>query len=119
MTNHFDNHSYALLEAQHEVDETKYIMQENITRILQRAENLDDLDDNAGNLLEAAERFNREAENIRKQFCWEENKLKIALVIIVLVVLGLVAFGIYSGVSKGGSGNGGSDPISTQTPPQP
>lgn len=83
-------------QAQNQVDEVIGVMQENITKVIERGERLDELQDKSESLSDNATAFSSRARQLRRQMWWRECKMKaivasvfilILLVIIVPIIL--------------------------------
>ncbi|XP_074924075.1 vesicle-associated membrane protein 4 isoform X2 [Chelonoidis abingdonii] len=74
---------------QNQVDEVIDVMQENITKVIERGERLDDLQDKSESLSDNATAFSNRSKQLRRQMWWRGCKMK-ALVALVAVVLLLV-----------------------------
>lgn len=62
-------------------------MRENITKVSQRGERLDSLQDKTDNLAVSAQGFRRGANRVRKQMWWKDMKMRVCLVVLVVVLL--------------------------------
>jgi hypothetical protein len=62
-------------------------MRENITKVSQRGERLDSLQDKTDNLAVSAQGFRRGANRVRKQMWWKDMKMRVCLVVCVIVLL--------------------------------
>lgn len=62
-------------------------MRENITKVSQRGERLDSLQDKTDNLAVSAQGFRRGANRVRKQMWWKDMKMRVCLVICVIILL--------------------------------
>ncbi|KAI5946193.1 Vesicle-associated membrane protein 4 [Manis javanica] len=74
---------------QNQVDEVIDVMQENITKVIERGERLDDLQDQSESLSDNAAAFSSRSKQLRRQMWWRGCKMK-ASVALVAVVLSLV-----------------------------
>jgi len=72
------------------IDETVGIMRDNITRVAERGERLDVLQDKTENLSVSAQGFRRGANQVRKQMWWKDMKMKIIIAIVILVLLAVI-----------------------------
>uniref|UniRef100_A0A8C0QS22 Vesicle associated membrane protein 4 n=1 Tax=Chelonoidis abingdonii TaxID=106734 RepID=A0A8C0QS22_CHEAB len=79
---------------QNQVDEVIDVMQENITKVIERGERLDDLQDKSESLSDNATAFSNRSKQLRRQMWWRGCKMK-ALVALVAVVLLLVIISKY------------------------
>ena len=62
---------YANLYLLQQIDDTVGVMRENITKVSQRGERLDSLQDKTDNLAVSAQGFRRGANRVRKQMWWK------------------------------------------------
>ena len=80
---------------QQQIDDTVGIMRENITKVAERGERLDSLQDKTDNLAVSAQGFRRGANRVRKNMWWKDMKMRIIIgvaiaVIIVIIVVSIV-----------------------------
>ncbi|OAD70442.1 hypothetical protein PHYBLDRAFT_94977, partial [Phycomyces blakesleeanus NRRL 1555(-)] len=75
---------------QAQVDEVVNIMQENIDKVMQRGERLDDLRGKTEDLQSTAGHFRRGANQVRKRMWWKDLKWKIIIAVTILVILGII-----------------------------
>ncbi|KAH9822505.1 synaptobrevin-domain-containing protein [Melampsora americana] len=77
---------------QAQIDDTVGIMRDNITKVAERGERLDALQDKTDNLAVSAQGFRRGANRVRKQMWWKDMKMRlyIALGIAILLVIIIV-----------------------------
>jgi len=84
------NPKTAAIQAQ--IDDTVNIMRDNITKVVERQERLDSLQDKTDNLAVSAQGFRRNANRVRKNMWWKDMKMRliigvaIAVIIIIVVV---------------------------------
>ncbi|KIJ16231.1 hypothetical protein PAXINDRAFT_168753 [Paxillus involutus ATCC 200175] len=77
---------------QQQIDDTVGIMRENITKVAERGERLDSLQDKTDNLAVSAQGFRRGANRVRKNMWWKDMKMRliigfaVAIIIIIIVV---------------------------------
>ncbi|XP_061635075.1 vesicle-associated membrane protein 4 isoform X4 [Phyllopteryx taeniolatus] len=72
---------------QSQVDEVIDVMQENISKVIERGERLDDLQDKSESLSDNASAFSSRAKHLHRRMLWRNMKMKM---IIALVVVGLL-----------------------------
>ncbi|GAA5964498.1 hypothetical protein JCM8115_003898 [Rhodotorula mucilaginosa] len=74
---------------QQEIDATVGIMKDNITKVAERGERLDALQDKTDNLAQSAQGFRKGANRVRKKMWWKDMKMRvlIAVAIAVLVIV--------------------------------
>ncbi|KAI6026612.1 hypothetical protein PISMIDRAFT_281186 [Pisolithus microcarpus 441] len=80
---------------QQQIDDTVGIMRENITKVAERGERLDSLQDKTDNLAVSAQGFRRGANRVRKNMWWKDMKMRLIIgftvsVIIVIIVVTIV-----------------------------
>ncbi|ORZ20745.1 synaptobrevin-domain-containing protein [Absidia repens] len=75
---------------QQQVDEVVNIMQENIDKVMQRGERLDDLRGKTEDLQSTAGHFRRGANQVRKRMWWKDLKWKIIIAVTIIVILGVI-----------------------------
>ncbi|KAI9322540.1 synaptobrevin-domain-containing protein [Dichotomocladium elegans] len=75
---------------QAQVDEVVNIMQDNIDKVMQRGERLDDLRGKTEDLQSTAHHFRRGANQVRKRMWWKDLKWKIIIAVTILVILGII-----------------------------
>ncbi|XP_067126502.1 vesicle-associated membrane protein 4-like [Centruroides vittatus] len=72
---------------QFQVDEVSSIMQENIGRIVDRGEKLEDLEDKSDLLSSNADYFRNSARRMQRKMWWQNMKLKIIIGLIIVAIL--------------------------------
>ncbi|KAI0317708.1 synaptobrevin-domain-containing protein, partial [Amylostereum chailletii] len=87
------NAKTAAIQAQ--IDDTVNIMRDNITKVTERQERLDSLQDKTDNLAVSAQGFRRNANRVRKNMWWKDMKMRIIIgvaiaVIIIIIVVSIV-----------------------------
>ncbi|TFK50460.1 synaptobrevin [Heliocybe sulcata] len=87
------NAKTAAIQAQ--IDDTVGIMRENITKVAERGERLDSLQDKTDNLAVSAQGFRRGANRVRKNMWWKDMKMRIIIgvaiaIIIIIIVVSIV-----------------------------
>ncbi|KAH7890459.1 synaptobrevin-domain-containing protein [Phlebopus sp. FC_14] len=80
---------------QQQIDDTVGIMRENITKVAERGERLDSLQDKTDNLAVSAQGFRRGANRVRKNMWWKDMKMRLIIgftiaIIIVIIVVAIV-----------------------------
>ncbi|KAL9542827.1 hypothetical protein MBANPS3_008414 [Mucor bainieri] len=97
---------------QQQVDEVVGIMQENIDKVMQRGERLDDLRGKTEDLQATAGHFRRGANQVRKRMWWKDLKWKIIIAVTILVILGVIIGSIVGTQTK--NNNSSPQPAPTQ-----
>ncbi|XP_033098974.1 vesicle-associated membrane protein 4-like [Anneissia japonica] len=77
--------------AQRGVDEVVDVMRDNVAKVLDRGEQLEDLQDKSDNLAMSSMAFRVSAKGLRSHFWWQECKTRLVILVIVCIVL-LVIF---------------------------
>ncbi|XP_030062554.1 vesicle-associated membrane protein 4 [Microcaecilia unicolor] len=74
-------------QVQSQVDEVIDVMQENITKVIERGERLDELQDKSECLSDNATAFSSRAKHLRRQMWWRECKMKAVVALVVGIIL--------------------------------
>eukprot|EP00294_Goniomonas_avonlea_P006823 CAMPEP_0114558016 /NCGR_PEP_ID=MMETSP0114-20121206/10145_1 /TAXON_ID=31324 /ORGANISM="Goniomonas sp, Strain m" /LENGTH=230 /DNA_ID=CAMNT_0001743355 /DNA_START=16 /DNA_END=708 /DNA_ORIENTATION=+ len=86
---------------QAQVDEVKVVMQDNVQKMLENHEKLEDLDDKANQMVNEASHFKKQSTQLKNRMWWQNCKLWVILIIIVIVVLAIIVGAICgSGICK-------------------
>ncbi|PWN37525.1 synaptobrevin [Meira miltonrushii] len=72
---------------QSQIDETVGVMRDNIQKVNERGENLNDLQGKTDNLAVSAQGFRRGANRVRKQMWWKDMKMRILIIVGVVILL--------------------------------
>ncbi|GAA5984840.1 hypothetical protein JCM10908_003532 [Rhodotorula pacifica] len=72
---------------QQEIDATVGIMRDNITKVAERGERLDALQDKTDNLAQSAQGFRRGANRVRKKMWWKDMKMRILIAVAIAVLV--------------------------------
>jgi vesicle-associated membrane protein 4 len=75
---------------QAQIDDTVGVMRENINKVSQRGERLDNLQDKTDNLAVSAQGFRRGANRVRKQMWWKDMKMRMCLIIGVIILICII-----------------------------
>ena len=62
-------------------------MQQNLTKVSERGERLDSLQDKTDNLATSAQGFRRGANRVRKQMWWKDMKMRICIIVGIIILL--------------------------------
>jgi vesicle-associated membrane protein 4 len=62
-------------------------MRENINKVQQRGERIDNIQHKTDNLAESARGFRRGANKVRKQMWWKDMKMRMCLIIGIIILL--------------------------------
>ncbi|GAB1285608.1 Vesicle-associated membrane protein 4 [Apodemus speciosus] len=83
---------------QNQVDEVIDVMQENITKVIERGERLDELQDKSESLSDNATAFSNRSKQLRRQMWWRGCKIKAimalaaAILLLMIIILIVVKF---------------------------
>ncbi|KAG8436670.1 hypothetical protein GDO86_007674 [Hymenochirus boettgeri] len=75
------------VSVQNQVDEVIDVMQENITKVIERGERLDDLQDKSESLADNATAFSSRSRHLRRQMWWRECKMKAIVALVFIIIL--------------------------------
>ncbi|SAM01439.1 hypothetical protein [Absidia glauca] len=103
---------------QQQVDEVVNIMQENIDKVMQRGERIDDLRGKTEDLQSTAGHFRRGANQVRKRMWWKDLKWKIIIAVTIIVILGIIIGSIVGTQTHNDNNNNNSQPAAQPTPSQ-
>uniref|UniRef100_A0A8C5BMD7 Vesicle-associated membrane protein 4 n=1 Tax=Gadus morhua TaxID=8049 RepID=A0A8C5BMD7_GADMO len=82
------------VRVQSQVDEVIDVMQENISKVIERGERLEDLQDKSESLSDNASAFSSRAKQLHRRMWWRDMKMKIIISLVVFAVL-LIIIGEY------------------------
>ncbi|KAI6181357.1 V-SNARE coiled-coil-like proteiny domain-containing protein [Aphelenchoides besseyi] len=85
-------HKQRVSDLQQEVEQVKGVMSENVMRVMERGERLDNLDTRAAALQQSSETFRTTARRVQRNFCLKNLKWTIILGIFITV---LIIIGVY------------------------
>nr|GAT57024.1 synaptobrevin [Mycena chlorophos] len=88
-------HTFRATAVPAQIDDTVGIMRENITKVAERGERLDALQDKTDNLAVSAQGFRRGANRVRKNMWWKDMKMRIIIgaaiaVIVIIIVVSVI-----------------------------
>ncbi|XP_040840187.1 vesicle-associated membrane protein 4 isoform X2 [Ochotona curzoniae] len=90
----FGPRSDKIKHVQNQVDEVIDVMQENITKVIERGERLDELQDKSESLSDNATAFSNRSKQLRRQMWWRGCKVRaimaLAAVVLLLVIIILI-----------------------------
>jgi len=89
-----------LLRAKADVEQVRGIMQQNIEKVIERGDKIEDLQANSEALAQNAQTFQRSSKQIHKQMYWKNMKLTIIIVVVVLVILAIIIVPLALSLSK-------------------
>ncbi len=80
-------------QLQSEVNEVVGIMQDNIHKVMERGEQLDQLQTKTDDLQQSSMQFRRGANRVRRQMWWRDMKVKLLIgaVLIIIIIIIIVA----------------------------
>jgi vesicle-associated membrane protein 4 len=85
---------------QQQIDDTVGIMRDNITKVAERGEHLDALQDKTDNLAVSAQGFRRGANRVRKNMWWKDMKMRIIIGIGIAILLVIIIVPIVKTTQK-------------------
>nr|XP_046231980.1 vesicle-associated membrane protein 8 isoform X1 [Scatophagus argus]XP_046231981.1 vesicle-associated membrane protein 8 isoform X2 [Scatophagus argus] len=77
-------------QVQSQVNEVKVILKDNISKVLERGDRLDDLIDKTGDLQASADSFQRTSTRVARKYWWKNIKMMIIIGVIVLIIVILI-----------------------------
>ncbi|KAF9787851.1 synaptobrevin [Thelephora terrestris] len=86
------NPKTAAIQAQ--IDDTVGIMRDNITKVAERGERLDQLQDKTDNLAISAQGFRRGADRVRKNMWWKDMKMRIIIGVVIVVIIVIIVVSV-------------------------
>jgi hypothetical protein len=84
-----------LIEAKRKVDDITTVMHNNVEKALEGGEALDKMETNAKLLEENANRFKKEAQDVKRQMCWKNAKKTLAVAIIFALIIAVIILIAY------------------------
>ncbi|RSH84668.1 SNAP receptor, synaptobrevin [Apiotrichum porosum] len=87
-----------IADIQAQIDSTVDIMHQNITKVAERGERLDALQDKTDNLAVSAQGFRRGASRVRKQMWWKDMKMRVVIVVGVCILIVIIVVPIVKAV---------------------
>ncbi|KAI6239632.1 V-SNARE coiled-coil-like proteiny domain-containing protein [Aphelenchoides fujianensis] len=95
-------HQQRVADLQQEVDQVKGVMSQNVLRVMERGDRLDNLDTRAAALQQSSATFQTTARRVQRNFCLQNLKWTIILGVVVtlLILLGLFLILRTAGVFK-------------------
>jgi len=92
------NAKTAAIQAQ--IDDTVEIMRDNITKVAERGERLDSLQDKTDNLAVSAQGFRRGANRVRKNMWWKDMKMRIIIGLAIAIIIVIIVVSIVKATGK-------------------
>ncbi|XP_056147082.1 vesicle-associated membrane protein 8-like isoform X2 [Lampris incognitus] len=77
-------------QVQGQVNEVKVILKDNINKVLERGERLDDLIDKTDDLQATADSFQRTSTRVARKHWWKNAKMMVIVGVIVLVIIVII-----------------------------
>ncbi|CEH18072.1 synaptobrevin [Ceraceosorus bombacis] len=75
---------------QQQIDETVGVMRDNLQKVSERGEGLNDLQGKTDNLAVSAQGFRRGANRVRKQMWWKDMKMRIIIIVGIIILLCII-----------------------------
>jgi len=76
-----------LLEVRGQISEVTEVMKENITKVIERGDKLDDLQEQSENLNNTANFFRQSSRRLQRNMWWREMKMRLILATVIMVIL--------------------------------
>ncbi|CDO55570.1 similar to Saccharomyces cerevisiae YOR327C SNC2 v-SNARE involved in the fusion between Golgi-derived secretory vesicles with the plasma membrane [Geotrichum candidum] len=92
------NHKTA--DIQNQIDGTVGVMRDNINKMVERGEQLDNIQDKTDNLAQAAQGFRKGANRVRKDMWWKDMKMRMCLIAGVIIIIIVIVVPIATHFSK-------------------
>ncbi|KAI5614265.1 vesicle-associated membrane protein 8-like, partial [Silurus asotus] len=74
-------------QVQEQVNDVKVILKDNINKVLERGERLDDLIDKTGDLQATADSFQRTSARVSRKYWWKNTKMMIIIGVVVFIIV--------------------------------
>jgi flagellar biosynthesis/type III secretory pathway M-ring protein FliF/YscJ len=94
-----ESESDRLLEAQSKVKQVEDITRENLAKVANRGENLDDLQRRTDVLSQSASEFSYTARRIQQKYCWQNVKLWIVILFILIIILVVLIIALVAAIN--------------------
>ena len=102
-----DPESDKMHRLKNDIADVKDVMRNNITKVLERGEQIELLVDKSEALRESAVVFHKRAKKLKWAMCRENAKLWIIIFVVILVVIGIIVATVCGGGHCGGGNSGG------------
>uniref|UniRef100_A0A9J8BKT3 Vesicle-associated membrane protein 4 n=2 Tax=Cyprinus carpio TaxID=7962 RepID=A0A9J8BKT3_CYPCA len=83
----FGGQNDKIRQVQSQVDEVIDVMQENISKVIERGERLDELQDKSESLSDNASAFSSRAKHLHRRMWWKDMKMKMIIALVVVILL--------------------------------
>jgi hypothetical protein len=97
--------SRGLREIRTNIEETQAQMSQNMEQALTHGTRLEEMQEQADGVADAADVYHREAAAIRRRMCWQRYKIIIIVAILVVVAVLLLGYWVRSGSKDDGDGD--------------
>lgn len=107
---------------QSDVSEVTHLLKENVEKVVQRGDKIDDLQTRSEELQIGATHFNRRANQVRRKMCWQNCKMTLIIAFVVFIIIAVIITIIIVELKpwdKSSSGGGNATVHLTATSPQP
>ncbi|XP_014664827.1 PREDICTED: vesicle-associated membrane protein 4-like [Priapulus caudatus] len=83
-----------------EVDGVMGIMKENMVKLFERGDRLDDLQDKSDQLTSSSDIFRMSAQDLKKQMWWRECKMRLILIAVIVIIMLVIILPIIIQATK-------------------
>merc|ERR1711893_495050 len=105
-SNMSNNTATKIQETQAQVQDVIGVMQDNVAKVIQRGDNLEDLSSRADSMQMSVREFQAQGTAIRKKMWWKNMKMMIAIgVVVAIIVLIIVLSTVLGGNNDNDNGN--------------
>jgi len=102
-------------QVQAQVEEVKGIMHQNIEKVIERGDKIENLQEKTDELQNSAQQFKKSTTKLKRQMWWKNMKLNLIIAFIVIAILLILILGAVCGVGLC-HGYGSSTPAPTSAP---
>lgn len=111
------NNNNSLQATKRQVDEVVGVMQNNIQRVIEREDHLDDLARRSENMQTGASQFQEASRNLKKKYWWKNTKMILIMVGIVVLLILIIVLASIDWTSSSSESSSAAAPA--QPAPQP
>lgn len=75
---------------QNQVDDVVDIMKSNVSRVIERGDRLEDLQDKSESLSNSSDMFRTRAKGLHKKMWWQTCRMRLILALVIIIVIGII-----------------------------